>query len=339
MPKGVYKRSAKKKGEFQVNSKNHFLTYSSCPLEKELVLAKLEEIFAQHEVRRISVARENHQDGTLHIHALVCLAGVYRTTDVRYADVSGYHPNRRRIYDLKGAAAYVEKDGDFIVKGACQNMFEKKPKTSASNLVASLLEKGESLLSVNKAAPGFLLLNYQKVKQYQNWICCAAKDWSPSILPDPVMNASGNQCQILRWIALNCMTSRTFRQNQLYIWGPPKMGKTSMCQTLSLTFKSYFPCLAEKYFDGFDDTYELLVFDEFCGGVQLSLLKQILDGQVCILPQRFQSFLKTKNIPVIICSNHSPEEVYRKVSGLLLESFITRLLVVYVDEFINIFNK
>jgi len=116
------------------------------------------------------------------------------------------------------------------------------------------------------------------------------------------------------------------------------MGKTTLSMHLSKSILTYFPSLGEKYFDGLTNDHQLLIFDEFHGAHPLGLMNQILDGQECILPARYQAFHKKKNIPVIIMSNIQPFDIYRKVSQSRINAFVDRLEIVHVTHFISIFQ-
>ena len=98
--------------------------------------------------------------------------------------------------------------------------------------------------------------------------------------------------------------------------------------------------MGSVFWDGFDDDMELIVYDEFCGSsCQFSLVKKILDGQTLTLNVKGSSFVKSKNLPVIMCSNYPPEEIYHGLRDVDKQAFISRLYVVYVGELFTIFNK
>ena len=103
-------------------------------------------------------------------------------------------------------------------------------------------------------------------------------------------------------------------------------------------FKTYFPSDQEHYWDGFDDSYQLIVFDDFRGTMKLSSILKLLDGQHMRLPQRYNSFLKTKNIPIVVSTNLPPHAVYRVSAYSQDVAFETRFKVIKVETFINIFQ-
>ena len=99
---------------------------------------------------------------------------------------------------------------------------------------------------------------------------------------------------------------------QLYIHGPTGVGKTHLISQLRTYFRVYDVCMTEKWMDNYDDDlYDLVIMEEFTGHARtLSEMNQFLDGQVVALPRRNKpSYLKQKNIPVIVLSNLSLESL------------------------------
>jgi len=185
----------------------------------------------------------------------------------------------------------------------------------------------------------YLLSNLQKVKYYQTYYLQATLGSSLSPWPKIQPNLLPQNAAILQWLGTNLFEEkRPLRSRQLYLVSEPGMGKTTLSQTLAKSMLTYFPSLGEKYFDGLSNDHQLIIFDEFHGAHPLGLMNQILDGQECILPQRYQAFNKKKNIPVIIMSNIQPFDIYRKVSQSRINAFVDRLEVVHVTQFINIFQ-
>lgn len=110
-----------------------------------------------------------------------------------------------------------------------------------------------------------------------------------------------------------------------------------MIQVLEASFKTFKPSYSVQWWDNFDDSFDLIVFDEFKGQIKCTLMNQVLDGQTMIIPRRHGDFHKTRNIPVIICSNYPPESIYIHTDSV--EAFIARLYVVNVEDiYFNIFN-
>lgn len=320
--------------------KNLFLTYPKCNIQKEEMSALLRQLFDHWKPHRVVVGHELHADGTDHLHCQVRLHGSIDTTNARFADVRGYHGNYRISKNVQAVDTYCKKGGDFHEWPAQDASSEKRSekKRKISDVLSATILEGTSTNSLvrNKDYSSFLLTNLAKVRQFEAFVrqteTTPLLPW-PKILP----TLTDQNASILRWLALNIWDPRTLRQKQLYLHGPPATGKTSLVQLIGLRMKVYYPSLGEKYFDGLTHEHEMIVFDEFCGGTQLSIMNQILDGQPCILPCRYQHFYKVKNIPVIVLSNMTPEECYSKAHHLRVQAFASRFTIINVTDMINIF--
>lgn len=165
------------------------------------------------------------------------------------------------------------------------------------------------------------------------------KSWNPSIVlkRDPLA-MSKEENAISTWLAVNLKKKRKFRQNNLYIHGPTKMGKTSLINRLRDYIRVYDMPL-EDFYDFYDDNrFDLIVIDEFNSSKPITFLNMWLDGQVMTLRVKGGQVMKKNNLPTIILSNKSPEENYPNTHSLLKEAWISRLKVVELKERINIFK-
>lgn len=93
----------------------------------------------------------------------------------------------------------------------------------------------------------------------------------------------------------------------------------------------------EDFYDFYDDDqYDLIVLDEFKGQKTIQHMNRWLDGQKMTIRKKGSQGLKTKNLPIIIISNYSPQEVYHKVAEHgRLDSFLDRLEIVEIKEMID----
>lgn len=96
---------------WQLNAKRVFLTYPRCDIDRRIVFDKLKQLGAI----QVAVARELHQDGSFHLHCLAEWPGAVRTSNVRYFDIDGHHPNIQGCRDVRAVYAYITKaDSAFI---------------------------------------------------------------------------------------------------------------------------------------------------------------------------------------------------------------------------------
>jgi len=94
---------------FFIQGKNFFLTYPQCHLSAESAGGSLMSIFPAEKILYLRVVKENHEDGTPHLHCLVCLNGRIKRTSARFADIGTYHGNYKLAYDVDGAMRYMDK--------------------------------------------------------------------------------------------------------------------------------------------------------------------------------------------------------------------------------------
>lgn len=93
---------------FRFNAKNVFLTYPKCEATKEDLCGALR----NWDPRPIAwcIAREEHKDGTHHLHALVGYGAKVNIRNERHWDFSGYHPNIGPARSIGASLAYLRKE-------------------------------------------------------------------------------------------------------------------------------------------------------------------------------------------------------------------------------------
>ncbi|ACF40519.1 RepA [Maize streak virus] len=145
---------------------NTFLTYPHCPENPEIISQKLWDLVARWNPLYIVCAREAHRDGNMHLHALLQTDKPVRTTDARFFDIEGFHPNiqsaksvnKVRDYILKEPLAVFER-GTFIPRKSCfqgnTSPSEKKPNKDEimAHIISHATSKQEYLCLVRKEFP------------------------------------------------------------------------------------------------------------------------------------------------------------------------------------------
>lgn len=328
---------------FRVQAKWLWLTYSQTPMSPKSVFEKLSSVLPN--IKYAKIVQEKHKDGNLHVHALVCLAAAVRTSDARFVDLDGIHPNLSTLrypVQLREKSKYMDKAPlDTFVFGALTDIIPEE-KIPVKDQISRLLKQGTSLTEILKSDQhsGFLMMNYQKIHLYEKALI-QLKSFNPLPWTRINFNMNPEASSICYWMANNLFDTRPLKQKQLYIWShKPNMGKTTLIDYLQKRMKVYLAPIGEKYVDDLTNDHDLIVFDEFCGTIQLGIMNQILDGQTCTLPQRYKCLLKTKNMPVIILANVPPECIYvnDKIQPARINAFLARLQVIEVTQFINIFQ-
>ena len=91
----------------------------------------------------------------------------------------------------------------------------------------------------------------------------------------------------------------------------------------------------KTFFNALNDSYKLIVFDEFHGQQPITFMNQILDGQKMQIPQKGTMYYKQNNPAIIILSNMPPENCYHGVvqnHPAVFAAFLRRLCVVKITQ-------
>lgn len=117
---------------FDINAKTFFLTYPQADRVqgKEQLLDYL--VNKRDGVLYACVAKELHEDGATHYHAVISYGRRYHCTNERYFDYEGCHPNVQAARTFEAVRKYIEKDGDFVAFGELP-----APKRSISEVCAT----------------------------------------------------------------------------------------------------------------------------------------------------------------------------------------------------------
>ena len=70
-----------------MNNKRLFLTYPQCPATRETLKLKLEERLGKFGIEKLAIGQERHQDGNLHLHALIILKRRCNISDLASLDI------------------------------------------------------------------------------------------------------------------------------------------------------------------------------------------------------------------------------------------------------------
>lgn len=107
LPDGVEKFGNQSK--FRVDAKRLFITYPKCLLSKEKLLEEILKIVGEKNIQLIEICKENHEDGTPHLHMIMILKRKYNCRDCRWLDIEGYHPNIGGIKKIIASKNYIRK--------------------------------------------------------------------------------------------------------------------------------------------------------------------------------------------------------------------------------------
>lgn len=335
-------KTSKKK--FQLKAKRLFLTFPQCSVTKEQAQERLLSKFPE-ELTWYIIAEEAHADGTPHLHLALEFKQEFSTRKTEFFDfVGGKHGNYQAMKNQRKCVQYVVKGGKYVVHGLDVDALMKK-KDGKSAFVAKSVLDGKTIDEINSEDPGFFMMNKRKIEEYAAW-CSVRKEkknkleWNGIPEGDIMDMDSEADKEISTWLNLNIRKPRDLRQEQLYIYGPPQMGKTSLIEHLSKYLNIYHVPRDEDFYDGYEDgVYDLCVMDEFKHSKTMQWLNAFLDGQVVTLRQKGKQLVKKDRLPVIVLSNYTLEQNYKKLFELgHLGPLVTRFKVVEVKEFISVFQ-
>jgi len=291
------------------------------------------------------VAQETHQDGTPHLHVLLQFNTSLDTKDPRFFDpLTGQHGDYEVAKDIKAAILYLRKEDKEPAEYGSRSEGKNGKSSTKSDQVAARIMEGGTLRDIINTFPGYALMNKKKIEDFitLHKSVTMVEDLKPwvEIALDPEKRALGDvtleDFQIIEWLNTNVRKTRKFKQRQLFVHGPPDHNKTSLVIWLSSFLRIYYAA-QEDFLDGYDDeSYDLIVFDEFVGSYRLQTMNQILDGSPCRIRVKGAQVFKNKNLPVLILSNLTPQNCY--LHNNLLSTFLSRIQVVALQKPICLTN-
>ena len=102
---------------------------------------------------------------------------------------------------------------------------------------------------------------------------------------------------LVEWLNKNIKQPREFKQKHLWITGSPGIGKTTLLEALRYSLNTCEPEQASHYWDGYSDSTDLVIFDEYRGGKTIRDLNAFLDGSRQTLTVRYGNIRKMANPP------------------------------------------
>ncbi len=287
------------------------------------------------------VGHELHKDGNSHLHAFIkCKEKVSINSatqlNVLAAKQGNYQSVRKELECIK----YITKDNDYIQLGINVSEYLEAAlakRSTKSGTIAQMLRDGASMHEVENYDPGFYLLHQKAIAEMYTLIAnrqirLGRVDW---VIPSSNDTMNDADKYIRMWLAINIKKPSEFKQRQLYVYGPPNTGKTTLLLTLEKYLAIYYIPDEDFYDDYFDGMYDLAVIDEFKGGKTIQFLNKWLQGSKMTLRKKGSQYVKRQALPTIILSNFSVEQVYMNAiekHQAAVDSLLTRLMVVMLRD-------
>jgi len=181
----------------------------------------------------------------------------------------------------------------------------------------------------------------RKLEDFVGWckiqkLADSLKPWSPPLGHTCSLNDTLECDALIKWLALNIRAPRQPRQLQLWLWGPPGIGKSRLVGQLRTMLRIYDMPKDEEYYDHYDDgSYDLVVVDEFKHQKRIQFLNAWADGQPLALKQKGSQTVKYSNLPLIILSNYSISQCYR--DGVGRDALVSRFVEVAMTSTFQVY--
>lgn len=301
------------------------------------------------------IAQEKHKDGTTHLHAFIKRSSNENMTGKELDALSGKRGNYQRPKSEYNWVKYITKeDEDPDVYGMDLTTFleaAEKKKSTAFAFVAQRVMDGARTRDILAENPGFVLQHKRKLEEFIPFVDLertkkAKLDWEENAMPalresmfDEKLSTS--ERNISRWLVNNIRNpKRKLRTQNLWIFSEATgMGKTSLVVHLQKYLQIYYMPKEEVFYDGWEDgQYDLIVMDEFKGQKKLTELNEWAGGASMPIRKKGAQGMKHENTPMLILSNYSPANVYKKASQHegIWSTFLARWLVCELDSPCNV---
>ena len=341
---GAGKQRRKRVPSFRFHSKTLYFTFPQCDTPKTVALDNIVAEWGPN-VEFAVVSRELHEDGFPHLHGLVKFVSKVNYKDCTFANfIGGKQGNYQSCRSIANTYRYIVKNGDFVTHGSLPVCVRPK-KVSIGDSVISAMKEGATMSDIRHRFPVYYMIHRAKLAVMYNEMRAEAefapKEKFPGfVVPNVLVDSIGHA--IFSWLNKNFLEPRTHKQPQLWLWGPPGVGKTPICMEMEKYFRPFHLNKTSKFYDGYsDDTCDFVVIDEYKAQKCITELNQFLEGVTMNLEIKGAFVVKTKssgNKPVIILSNFSPRECYKNTTEAAIAPLLARITEVYIPEEYKIYE-
>ena len=135
------------------------------------------------------------------------------------------------------------------------------------------------------------------------------------------------------WLNDHLLKKHGFRQNNLWIKGPTKCGKTSLVELLKENGCIILNVnLTSPFYDGISDDTQLLVFDEYKAQKTICDMNSVSDGSRSRLNIKGSSYQLIKPMPVLVLPNFTIKEAYCNSDQDHLKTLLSRFTLIEYFE-------
>jgi len=228
------------------------------------------------------VCEEQHEDGSPHLHLCGSFKEKQRYRSSDWADsIGGKHGSYEPMRNLKKSVEYVTKAGSYIAEGIDVEEYLKKG-VSTRDAVARALIEGSGIDDLLDEHPGYVLEKRKQILDFINDIGVkrARQVEVVTFTPPTVVHPGYGWEAVVDWLNLNMTEEpRPFKQKQLWLFGPPNVGKTTLLDGIRQQWRTYEIPISESWDDHFDDRcFDVAVVDEFRGQRPVTWMNRFTDG-------------------------------------------------------------
>lgn len=311
-------------------------------MDKDTVLETIQKVFALYSIEWAVVGHELHKDGASHLHACIKLNIKINWRGFKILDsITGKHGNYQAAKALKKCLGYCVKDNDFVSYKIDVPKYLAAAKMNKSTTIAvKLRDENMTLAELMEDDPGFVLMHQPKIV---NFIALRdhleVPDLAPWIKPNMKDFNTPSDRSIAKWLRkhIKPRKPRRMKSPQLWIWGESNIGKTTLLANLEKYLRVFLVPL-EDWMDGWTDAhFDLAILDEFTGQKTIGWLNRFSDGSHQTFKRRHRAPVnKYQNIPMIICANMDPQDVYHNCKTVQIDALLNRFSVVHCESKINV---
>lgn len=297
---------------FRLNAKNIFCTYPQCDLPKSIVANYL---FTKFDPQYVIVASELHQDGTPHLHAVICFKSKKNFKSSNFADLDctpgeHFHGNYQSVRSLSDTFNYVTKDDETPCEIGVRPTSSTK-KASFDDIVSQALSscatKSEFIKFLIDNAGGQLAKSFSQVSAFAEYVYSTPTKHYQAQFSD----FANIPPELSEWVSDNIMGPfcRGFRPKSLVLVGKTRLGKTEWARSLGphvyfntlVDFKEWLPTFKSG-------DYQYVIFDDFSYDSFKYSYKQWFGGQksITVTDKYCKKFSFEHGKPCIFLTNEYP---------------------------------
>lgn len=318
-------------------------TFPQNDMKKEVMLERIRAKFKNFKMVLVCEEEHHEEDSVaaskvgVHLHVLIWFNhGQKHTRNIWDAigGNKGVHLARCGSTDAhhRRTVEYVCKDGNYVCdpEGYEVQWLEvakesKKKKRGKFDEVAALVQSGKTDQELVELHPGFVMSNYNKIESYRR-LLESFKATDKGVLVPFNRSFFVEDCpgfdDMISWFDANFWNpsfgeKRPIKTPNLWLKAPSNFGKTWLFDSLRKCLRIWVhPMESNGWADTYEDNkYDLIVFDEFKGGMTIQTFNKWCDGSpIQVLRRNKPPLMKYQNVPVLVLSNFTPDACWHNVN-------------------------